>query len=643
MASSSSIDLQAHVQSALQCITSSPSSPDMIKQAQDALMQWEESHADEYVVALLSLISLTSDRVTTTQSVATLRLAAVLSLKSAIARKWKDKGRGKVGASKILLSEHIKTLVRQTLLSLILTGKVEKHQNQPIIVYITNSNDITAQQLELVTDRPLQTNTAALLSKVARMDLPLKFQDLIPTLVDGIAVSHGVLRQIQQQSNMQQEIQLFQTISYNIMNCLENVLSEISTQRLLVDKKYRNAIALQYLRPIVENGLIPSLQAVGSPRQNSNIGEEYMMVYATVTSRVVSHMMLSSFSKLAEDGSATITLVDQILTLIHSFLTQWLPYIMSCDGNNNTMRKSRKEIIQVHCDLIVELQKSHPIAFVRYLKPFLELFHSSLMSFMTTNNNGNILCNFSDRFTISCLLFLANVVGCSKYGESDAAQNELRVFFTPSVVQSLSRTLLCLFSCHIYPNQVNNNEDDEDDADRVQWQDDPEGFYQYEVLRSSEDDIGCASQNLLLALVESSVSSGVVIPWLVELLTNAASQRVAVEIEGGVYVSIDDNAVISALPLGPSKMYSENVALELLLQWDAIYTAAGLACSMLENAPGYAFSSWYDASLGPCLALLLESKSQVRWDTTLRFMHFIYATTLTTLLLFFIRSNNYPS
>ena len=103
------------------------------------------------------------------------------------------------------------------------------------------------------------------------------------------------------------------------------------------------------------------------------------MAHANITCGFL-HMMMSSFGKLAED-TATASLVDQILSFIHSFLSQWLPFVLGHGNNaaNHVLRKTMKELLHVHCDLIVDLQRSHPIAFVRYLKPFLEIFHSSLM------------------------------------------------------------------------------------------------------------------------------------------------------------------------------------------------------------------------------------------------------------------------
>ena len=52
------------------------------------------------------------------------------------------------------------------------------------------------------------------------------------------------------------------------------------------------------------------------------------------------------------------------------------------------------------------------------------------------------------------------------------------------------------------------------------------------------------------------------------------------------------------LPLG-----ANNAVMDLLLQWDAIYTAADLMCSMLEKYPRL--------SPGLCLALLLQCEQHV--------------------------------
>jgi hypothetical protein len=137
------------------------------------------------------------------------------------------------------------------------------------------------------------------------------------------------------------------------------------------------------------------------------------------------------------------------------------------------------------------------------------------------------------------------------------------------------------------------------------------------MQRSSEDDVGCASQNLFLALSGSSHTNQIVLPLLKGLFQNVASQRMAIDVESDVSAGIDAGILLSALPLGPllTKYGNKSIdpSMDLVLQWDSIFTAVGLTGGMLED---YCVleNSWFESYLGPCLALLLrdESPRQVR-------------------------------
>ena len=149
--------------------------------------------------------------------------------------------------------------------------------------------------------------------------------------------------------------------------------------------------------------------------------------------------------------------------------------------------------------------------------------------------------------------------------------------------------------------------------ERVQWKDDPEEFYYYEMQRSSDNDVGSASQNLFLTLIESPLSGQHIIPWLMDLIKNVASQRLAAEVEGGISTGIDPQVFSSALPLGPPSIQhgKEYIRPEifLIIQWDALFTAVGMAGCTLERH-GFDFRSWCEASLGPSLMLLVQHASQ---------------------------------
>ena len=252
-------DLHAKIQSALQCLTTS-SSGTVIQQVQKTLLQWEDQQTDVYVMSLISLMGFVPENITGQyivdgeeyEKAANLRLAATLTLKVAIARRWKDRGRGKLrgdagsGVGDInnngvtFISEGVKTLVRHSMLSLVLTGNVptlhqllasnDTAQFAPITP-ITDMNQMSHNQVQLLQDQSLQTNAASLLATLARMDLPLKFHELIPTLIDGARSAQGFLHHVEQQRqhHHQQQKQFYETIRFNTIrvNPIRNQHAEV--------------------------------------------------------------------------------------------------------------------------------------------------------------------------------------------------------------------------------------------------------------------------------------------------------------------------------------------------------------------------------------------------------------------------------
>jgi hypothetical protein len=621
--------LHTQIQAALHCLTS-PSAPETIRQAQAALLEWEEQHSDGYVVSLLALVGTTSNNNSSevsnqdASSAATLRLAAMLSLKAAVVRRWKDRGRGKLvrngdtAKNNQLLCESVKYAVRQCILQLVLVGSIPTYQELCQIItaqnvtnsthsvpYITNIDTLSIQQVELLQDRGLQTNASALLSKIGRMDLPLKFHELIPSLVNGVQLAREAIKQ----QTATDAVIMFRTIQYNSMTALEALLSEMSSQRLLVDKKYRNEIATRHLGVVVEFALIPALD---SDLSSANEDAVSTLKYAIITSGVVSYLMMSSFSKLVLEDSSMTNVIEHTLGLIHKFMSRWLPHVISQASTSN---EEMMELLLIHCNFIAELQKSHALAFDRYLDPFLRLFYGSFVSIV---EDKSVLTKQTpkalNKFVIAFLSFLTNAVNLSPWESNNSSHEDngnahahsattWDDFFTPELFQSLTQKLLLLCSCYIYTD----NEEEHDD--REYWTENPEGFYQWEMQRSSEDDVGCAAQNLLLSLIESPRAKTVILPWFVGLLANGEAQKIATHVEAGSDVAKNEALLLTCMPLGCRKSGVE-LQQEIIAQWDAVLTGAGLAGSILESFPGFNFQSWFDAVLGPGLAILLESDSK---------------------------------
>lgn len=522
------------------------------------------------------------------------RLAAMLSLKAAVVRRWKDRGRGKLlcdgGTTQLLLSEPVKHVVRQSVLQIVVNGSIptihELHQmiggysgsSAFQMSYISSIEMLSPGQAELIQDVSLQTNAAALLSKIGRMDLPLKFHELIPSLVYGVQYSQEAIRSSNQESNW-----VIRTLQVNIMSALDALFGEMSTQRLLVDKKYRNDIARQYLCTVVEYGLVPSLE---SDFTNGGVFKKY----AIITSRVVSTLLVSSFSKLMEESS-TAALVEHTLSLVKKFLAHWLPLLLN---ENNSPTDELLELLSIHCNIITELQSSHP-TFHMYSEPFLVLFYDSFsIIFRTFTQVPKAL----ERLVVSFISCLANAATTldetAIYGR----------FFCLTLVQSLARQALLLFSCHLYIADTNSTEDEY--AYREYWLDNPEGFYQWELQRSSEDDVGCAAQNLFLALIETNRGKEVIVPWFVGLLSDVSVQQLVISLDACVVTAPSDETSMASLPLGCNKINTD-LAQELILQYDAIYTGFGLVGEMIENER-FTFKSFFDAILLPGLSMSSTKK-----------------------------------
>jgi hypothetical protein len=428
------------------------------------------------------------------------------------------------------------------------------------------------------------------------MDLPLKFHELIPSLVSGIQHSQEAI----QHQSTQLARDVFRTVQSNTMSALEALFGEISTQRLLVDKKYRNEITKLYLGKIVEHAFIPAL--------DGDLNNESGMKYAINTSRVVSCMLLSSFSKLVEESS-TSAIVEHTLGLIHKFLSHWFPSVLkqhdTCTPSIlNTTDSGLTELLSIQCNLIVELQCNHGLAFDRYTDSFLRLFYGSFCS--TFEDGAYAALGSSEPLVIAFLLFMANVASSHNNNTSPNGENanSRDHFFTPSILQTLTRQLLLLFSRHIY---IDNSSED-DNNDREYWQDNPEAFYQWELQRSSEDDVGCAAENLFVALIESC-GKNVMLPWLIALLNNVPAQQAVIGAQIGVDSGLTPETLKSYMPLGHSDINS-NLETELIIQWNAVYLAAGLAGCILDSF-GFHFGLWFDAIIGPGLTALRDSK-QVR-------------------------------
>lgn len=570
--------MEGHVRSALVALSSPGANPGAINTANDTLMNYEEQCADAYVLYLASL---------STSSPSSLRLSSVLVLKAAVKRRWKDKGRGKPGQMRVFLDETTKAHVRSCLISVSLTGRLPCGDTTNLAMRSTEA--FGAEQLEIIQDSPLQTNVAALTATIARMDLPTRFQELIPTLVSSLSQTPG-----SQEGPTTMQEQVFRAIRLNVLTTLESVLAEVSTKRLLIDRKYRNSIAVAHLGQIYQCGMLPSLRHLDvrlrADRRNQ-FDLDQMMKYSMLATRVVAYLLGSSFVKLS-DG-ATLSLVDQVILTIQSFIGQWLPVVIAESVAAEEI-DLLKELLKLQMQLVVDTQVTHPMEFGRFLGGFLAMFYTTLVTLLcdrtVTLRNSEI--------TVVLLQFLTNVVGCGQYANAYQVKHELEGVFTAESVQTLARLMLHLFAIH---SQVSI----ETEEDVIRWDNDPEGFFHWEQQQSSDENLASAAQNCFLALAESPLFGGVVFPILLSTLSNVASLKTAVDVEprnGEQSVNGTDLLPLGSVPDWPI----EDIKSELVFQWDVVLTAAGLLASTLEGCNSFCFASWFRNVLSGCIIKLLR-------------------------------------
>lgn len=570
-----------YVEIALQHLTlGSPN----IKEAEGALLSWQKNQTSMY--AYLLLCATCNPQV---------RLAALLSLKAVITSSWKDRGR----SHRQLLEESTKHQIRYILLSLATTGEnplVQQEQQYQSQYNVTS----------MIHDRTFQSAAASCLVQVARLDLPKQFQNLIPSLV-----SHALSSDY---SIMQRR---------NALYALESILEELSQKRLLGDKQYMRMVAAEHVAALVQEAQSLISMLLSDITVDSIYSEMILLLI-----RSLRFLLQSSLSALVESVNEASAAVDQ-----------WMKLSLDCSSAFVSERYSASltDALSSLCtelwDLVVDIQQAHPIAFGRFLEPFLRLYHNVV--FLEREETSSLrephaflqyyqerimqTPLLSDELTILALRFLASVASCSHYIR-DETQNEAipviksevnapRTAITlkgdaqlhlSDVQQAVHAVWTRFFTSECVCNVVDlcvGSLMTMSKNRRVDWAANPETFFLSDEHRTAEDDVSAAAQTLFCGLVESLVGRQVVLPRLVALLDDSESQMQACKLE--VATSTYDS-------ISPSGDVHPSVVL-----WEALYTAAGLSASMLNDFDAWDFAAFYRRILSPSLSFLLSNNTGV--------------------------------
>lgn len=370
-----------NVEAALECLTLG-SSQQHIKQAERALLSWQNQQVNAYTSVLLC--ASLNPRV---------RLAALLSLKAVVKQSWKDRGRS---GKRQLLDEPTKLQVFCVLLSLVTTGENPLVQQGNIDQQYRNQYNIQS----VIQDRTVQAAATSCLVQVAILDLPKHSLDLVPLLV-----THT----INLSSAMQKRNALF---------ALEALLEELSEKRLLGVKQYMRSVALNHVADLIQEGA----RLVNMLSSDLTLSEMCLLLV-----RIIHHLLHSSLSTIMETpGGAAVAAVDEWMKLILDWSAAYLARGRQSPGTNTN---TPTRLMELMWELVVEVQQAHPVAFGRYLEPFLSMYYNVLFLGFDGTSGVDDLRTFlkyyeeriyqsspiSDELMIQSLRFLANIASCSHY------------------------------------------------------------------------------------------------------------------------------------------------------------------------------------------------------------------------------------
>ena len=384
-----------------------------IKEAESNLLFLEESDPDIYATMLLNIIILPPDF---NGSVAP-RLAALLSLKAAISRRWINRARRKNLAKIPMFHEKTKSHIRTALLSLVTCGNMD---HTPFYITFELSSI-------LANDRSLQASLAFTLSKIVKLDVPFTFHELAPTLVRCTTATIAF-----DNFNKTRDSKNTITVKINAANTLEIVLEEICSKRLLVDKEYVLKLSKNRIT-ILATSLIHVMNYLSAGLNSSAFlnSDNFISVtgHAKVLTKIIRHLLLASFTSLlyskeqnTEIGAENIeNMIDQFFSSVLQFISLVKTKISNISVSSNgymDLAEELKDLMQEQCQMVIDVQKKHAVAFVPIISPFVVFFHKELHCASTRLDD---VINAS--FLFLAITFLSNVAGCAVYS-SDASSNK---------------------------------------------------------------------------------------------------------------------------------------------------------------------------------------------------------------------------
>jgi len=363
----------------------------VVKSAESALLQWESSDPGSLARGLMNIMKSDDHKFC---------LMILLIIKNLVHRRWKKRfGRNRTFFA--VLSDVEKDEIRKFFVNFFLVSRDGDNDSR----FYSRQEWLAA---------------AGLLSKIGRLDLPLAFQELIPQLVQCISTNTESLR-----------VGIIDQGEGAAM-ILNEVLNELLTKRLLVDKKYFAKISIDLLPLLSSSMFVPSmkytiesLQSMSNQYQNAEYVEliKKQLRYAKLLSQIVGALLSGGFAKILEDERSKDSIRDVMGAIIDSMMR-----LLSLIGNLNSddLLASVNELLEYLSDAVVEVQSRYAIQFAEFLAPFLELFTTIIITSAEQYRQKPFL--LSTPFLVSIFGFVTNVISCSEYTPDEHLNDALESF-----------------------------------------------------------------------------------------------------------------------------------------------------------------------------------------------------------------------
>ncbi|XP_793829.2 importin-11 isoform X2 [Strongylocentrotus purpuratus] len=364
---------------------------------------------------------------------------------------------------------------------------------------------------------PIATQLAVLISKIARMDCPRIWPELVPILLEAVKQPDLLAQQ-------------------RALLTLHHVTKTLASKRLATDRKLFQELTSNIF------GFVLTLWNTYTEKflQAANAQDHTAMA----TSLELSALALKVLRKQLVFGITEPGKSQEAMMLIQMIFQRVRPYleVRASLPANHTLREKLEKMAILHTKVLLDCQENFPLAYIDFIGSSLELCTSCVFS----DDNRHLMF---ERFTVQCMNLIKGIVKCEKYKERTGpdeepdpvtvkAEGAKKAFFTESIVTEICQRLIMQY----FPLGQ---------EDLHLWETDPEGFVSDEGGESWKFSLRPCTETLFLTLFHANKS--VFIPVLIQMVQKVQDASDTEDIQ----VLLQKEAVYNALGQAAFELFDD--------------------------------------------------------------------------------------